>query len=91
MVFSKAFHSVPHNKLINKLNGCSIRNKTHTWISYFLRYRKQSVGIGGEDSTWTHVVSGVPQGTLLGMLLVLTYVNDLPDIIHSSIRLFADG
>ena len=56
----------------------------------FLKYRKQRVVIGGEHSTWTQVMSGVPQGTVLGPLLFLTYINDLPNNIHSSIRLFAD-
>ena len=52
--------------------------------------RKQRVVIGGEHSTWTQVISGVPQGTVLGPLLFLTYISDLPNNIHSSIRLFAD-
>ena len=76
--------------LLNKLDRYGIRNKTHTWISNFLKYRKQRVVIGGEHSTWTQVMSGVPQGTVLGPLLFLTYINDLPNNIHSSIRLFAD-
>ena len=88
--FSKAFDTVPHNRLLNKLDRYGIRNKTHTWISNFLKYRKQRVVIGGEHSTWTQVMSGVPQGTLLGPLLFLTYINDLPNNINSSIRLFAD-
>ena len=88
--FSKAFDTVPHNRLLNKLDRYGIRNKTHTWISNFLKYRKQRVVIGGEHSTWTQVMSCVPQGTVLGPLLFLTYINDLPNNINSSIRLFAD-
>ena len=90
MDFSKAFDTVPHNRLLNKLNRYGIRNKTHNWISNFLKYRKQRVVFGGEHSTWTQVIPGVPQGTVLGPLLFLTYINDLPNNIHSSIRLFAD-
>ena len=88
--FSKAFDTVPHNRLLNKLYRYAIRNKTHTWISNFLKYRKQRVVIGGEHSTCTEVMSVVPQVTVLGPLLFLTYINDLPNNIHSSIRLFAD-
>ena len=89
--FSKAFDTVPHNILLNKLDRYGIRNNIHTWISNFLKYRKQRVVIGGEHSTWTQVMSGVPQGTVLGPLLFLTYnINDLPNKINSSIRLFAD-
>ena len=53
MDFSKAFDLC--NRLLNKLNRYGIRNKTHNWISNFLKYRKQRVVIGGEHSTWTHV------------------------------------
>ena len=56
MDFSKAFDTVPHNRLLNKLNRYGIRNKTYNWISNFLKYRKQSVVIGGEHSTWTQVI-----------------------------------
>ena len=87
--FSKAFDIVPHNRLLKKLTY-GIRSKTYTWISNFLENRKQRVVIGGEHSTWTQVMSGVAQGTVLGPLLFLTYINDLPNNIHSSIRLFAD-
>ena len=90
MDFSKAFDTVPHNRLLNKLNRYGIRNKNHNCISNFLKYRKQRVVIGGEHSTWTQVISGVLKGTVLGPLLFLTYINDLPNNIHSSIRLFAD-
>ena len=51
---------------------------------------RPGVVVGGEHSTWTNVVSGVPQGTVLGPLLFLIYINDLPDNIHSTVRLFAD-
>ena len=90
MDFSKAFDSVPHNRLLLKLSHYGIQNKTLSWISNFLRHRTQRVVIGGEHSAWTSVVSGVPQGTVLGPLLFLTYINDLPDNLKSSVRLFAD-
>ena len=90
MDFSKAFDVVPHNRLLNKLNRYGINNKTHIWISGFLKHRVQRVVVGGEHSTWTNVASGVPQGTVLGPLLFLVYINDLPDNINSTVRLFAD-
>ena len=63
MDFSKAFNSVPHNRLLNKLKRYGINNKTHAWISKFLTCREQRVVVNGEHSPWTHVESGVPQGT----------------------------
>lgn len=90
MDFSKAFDTVPHNRLLNKLKRYGIQNKTHAWISNFLKCREQRVVVGGEHSTWTNVTSGVPQGTVLGPLLFLIYINDIPDKIRSTVRLFAD-
>ena len=90
MDFSKAFDVVPHNRLLNKLKRYGIQSKTHSWISSFLKHRVQRVVVGGEHSTWADVLSGVPQGTVLGPLLFLTYINDLPNNINSSVRLFAD-
>ena len=90
MDFSKAFDVVPHNRLLNKLNRYGIHSRTHAWITSFLKHRVQRVVVGGEHSTWTDVVSGVPQGTVLGPLLFLAYINDLPQNISSSVRLFAD-
>ena len=60
------------------------------WIRSFLTDRKQRVVIGGDHSEWADVASGVPQGTVMGPLLFLVYINDLPDNIKSSVRLFAD-
>ena len=88
--FSKAFDAVPHNRLLNKLKRYGINNKTHAWISKFLTCREQRVVVSGEHSPWTHVESRIPQGTVLGPLLFLIYINDLPNNIHSTVRPFAD-
>ncbi|KAJ8042793.1 RNA-directed DNA polymerase from mobile element jockey [Holothuria leucospilota] len=90
MDFSKAFHTVPHNRLLCKLQNYGIKSHTLTWISNFLKLRKQRVVVGGDFSDWVDVISGVPQGTVLGPLLFLVYINDLPDNISSEVRLFAD-
>ena len=90
MDFSKAFDTVPHNRLISKLKYYGINGKIITWISSFLKSRKQRVVVGGEHSQWVKVESGVPQGTVLGPLLFLLYINDLPENLNSTVRLFAD-
>ncbi|KAL8565040.1 hypothetical protein ACOMHN_003416 [Nucella lapillus] len=88
--FSKAFDTVPHKRLLHKLNSYGIRGSLHTWITNFLVHRKMSVVIEGDSSEETTVDSGVPQGTCLGPLLFLCHINDLPDTVKSQVRLFAD-
>ena len=88
--FSKAFDTVPHHRLMLKLRNYGISGSTHKWISSFLQDRLQRVVVGGEHSEWSRVVSGVPQGTVLGPLLFLLYINDLPENLSSTCRLFAD-
>ena len=90
MDFSKAFDTVPHNRLLHKLHSYGITGNTHKWITNFLTKRTQRVVVNGEHSKWVHVKSGVPQGTVMGPLLFLIYLNDLPDNISSEVRLFAD-
>ena len=91
MDFAKAFDKVPHKRLLYKLHWYGIRGSIHHWIQSFLSNRTQRVIIDGILSSPVSVTSGVPQGTVLGPLLFLVYINDLPDYIsHSTIRLFAD-
>ena len=80
------FDTVPHKKLLHKLNSYGINGTTHKWIGQFLTASKQQVVIDGERSRSCSVDSGVPQGTVLGPLLFLCHINDLP----SCVRLFAD-
>jgi len=88
--FSKAFDKVPKERLLMKLQAQGIKGSTLTWIRDFLSGRSQQVAVDGCLSTSAPVLSGVPQGSVLGPLLFLAYINDLPDAVHSTARLFAD-
>lgn len=88
--FSKAFDKVNHLKLLYKLQIHGVQGKTLGWIESFLIGRTQRVVLDGDTSSELPVSSGVPQGSVLGPILFLLYINDLPDNIHSNVRLFAD-
>ena len=88
--FSKAFDTVPHRRLLSKLKFYGINGKTAGWIKAFLSNRKQSVVVNGLSSADCDVISGVPQGSVLGPTLFLLYINDIGDNLNSTLRLFAD-
>ena len=88
--FEKAFDTPPHKLLKSKLFCYGISGKTLKWIDSFLCYRKQIVVVNDETSGRAPVLSGVPQGTVLGLLLFFLYINDISTSTDSKIRLFAD-
>ena len=88
--FSKAFDTVPHHRLLVKLENYGITGGTLEIIRDFLTDRWMRVGVGDHFSEFTRIISGVPQGSILGPLLFLLYINDLPEAIKSKIFMFAD-
>jgi len=88
--YRKAFDTVPHRRLLEKLRQSGIVGRLWNWIQAFLSDRKMRVGVMGSFSAWVEVLSGVPQGSVLGPLLFLIFVNDLPSWIANSIKMFAD-
>ena len=87
---TKAFDRVYHPALLYKLRKSGITGPILDWFSSYLRDRKQRVVTQGEFSEWGNIEAGVPQGSVLGPLLFLVYINDIVDIVTSKIRLYAD-
>ena len=88
--FMKAFDKFSHLKLIHKLKANGFGCKLIDWISAFLIGRKQRVVIGESSSSWCDVGSGVLQGLVLGLLLFILYIFDLPDSLTYKFKLYAD-
>jgi ribonucleases P/MRP protein subunit RPP40 len=88
--FRKAFDRVPHERLLLKLKALGIEGRILGWIREWLTERRQRVVVGGEYSEWTKVTSGVPQGSVLGPMLFLIFINDIDEEIKTRIWKFAD-
>ena len=90
MDMSKAFDEVWHEGLIYKLKSMGVSDSLLKLFQSFLTNRFQRVLLNGQTSEWLPVKAGVPQGSILGPLLFLIYINDLSENIESTVKLFAD-
>jgi len=87
--FQRVFNSIPHNRLLMKLGAYGIRGSLLGWVQNFLSGRKERAVLNGDHSSWSTVSSGAPQGSVLGPLLFLFYINNIPLSVDSPILLFA--
>ena len=90
MYFQKAFDMGPHERLLIKIKAHGVGRRVNAWIKQWLKGRKQRVVINDESSDWATVTSGVPQGSVLGLVLFIIYVNDIGDGLSSKNLKFAD-
>jgi len=86
----KASDRVCHKGLLYKLSSLDVQGNILTWFKSYLSARKQRVVYSNSSSQFHSISAGVPQGSIIGPLLFLVYINDIVDPVHSNIRLFAD-
>ena len=87
---SKAFDKVWHEGLLYKLEKNGVTDNLLSWFQDYLHNRKQRVVLNGQSSSRGTITAGVPQGSVLGPLLFLIYINDIVNVVNSNIKLFAD-
>lgn len=88
--FAKAFDKVPHKRLLHKLANYGINGPLLSWFESFLTNRRQRVVLGEHQSSWSAVKSGVPQGSVIGPILFILYINDLPGLLENKCKMYAD-
>ena len=88
--FQKAFDTVHHQSLFMKLKAYGVHGSVHAWIHSFSSQWKQRVVINATYSQWNDVTSGIPQDSVLGTVLFIIYMNDLPETVEGMVHIFAD-
>ena len=88
--FSKAFDIVPHQRLFNKVKTYGVVGDTYEWIKAFLIWHTHQIIANSSLSSWLEMLSGIPQGSVLGPILFVLFINDLPDMVQSTAHIFAD-
>ena len=88
--FRKAFDAVPHERLLTKLRAYGVDGAILQWTRSFLSHRTQRVRVGDQTSSECAVLSGIPQGSILGPVLFTVFINDLPETLSSTCHIFAD-
>ena len=90
MDYQMAFDSVPHRRLIEKVQAHCVIGKVLDWVQDFIRNRTQKVVINGTHSGEAEVTSGIPKGSGVGPLLFVMFINDLPRVVKYEVQMFAD-